>query len=418
MVCDHGQFIEVARALGRQVAKCYYWSPADRSLPMIQEAVIGDGFDEIERVKSVWDVASRCDFFVFPDIGMCGLQRELISQGEAVWGARESDSLESNRGKFLRALKKCGLEVPRNETVVGLTNLRLFLKDKEDMYVKISKWRGNFETFHWVDFEQTSAELDNMAVEFGPMKEQITFYVFWPIDTDLEDGVDTYCIDGVFPKRVLHGMECKDKSFIGTMCDFDELPDPVREVNEKFAAVLKDYRGFFSTEVRILPDKFYFIDPTCRAPSPPHQLQTELWGNYADILYSGALGKCIDPEETAKFGVQALLSYKRNSTEWVSFKIPESIERNVKCGFCCKVDGLLVFPPHPLETMAGYLVATGDTIHEAIKNLQESAKELPPGLSCEDKSIAELLKEVHSAEEKGMEFTDQKVPDPATVIND
>lgn len=419
-VVDNGQFVEIARALGRQVKKCYYWSPADRSLPLIQEAVIGSGFPEMERVSNIWKIKDKCDFFVFPDLGHSGLQKELIAQGFPVWGARDGDRLESDRGLFFDTLKELGMEVPPHEVIEGITNLRLFLKDKEDKWVKISKWRGNFETFHWVDWEQTEPELDDLAVEFGSEKEDVLFYVCDPIETDIEDGVDSYCIDGWFPDRVLHGMEHKDKSFIGTMCDWDDLPEQVKLVNNDIAEALKkfDYRGFFSTEVRILPDKFYFIDPTCRAASPPHQLMTEIFKNFADILYQGAQGDCINPIDTAEFGVQALLSYKRNEKEWVKFKIPESIERNVKCGFCYQKDGLLCFPPHPLETMAGYLVATGDSIKEAIGNLQDAAKELPPGLECADKTLAELLKEIAVAEKHGMEFTPQEIPEPVIVLED
>jgi hypothetical protein len=769
-VIDNGQFIEIGRALGRQVKKCYYWSPADRSLPLIQEAVIGSGFPEMERVSNIWKIKDKCDFFVFPDLGHSGLQKELIAQGFPVWGARDGDRLESDRGLFFDTLKELGMEVPPHEVIEGITSLRLFLKDKEDKWVKISKWRGNFETFHWVDWEQTEPALDDLAVEFGSEKEDVLFYVCDPIETDIEDGVDSYCIDGWFPDRVLHGMEHKDKSFIGTMCDWDDLPEQVKLVNNDFAEALKkfDYRGFFSTEVRILPDKFYFIDPTCfsddtevltdsgwklfsnlkrqdrvatrydsgkiqyqkptayinhqfegemvlitnnkktieclvtpnhnvlrtgrkgdetclqradsltdkgyiprtgwwsgarpeffelpaykhswlsgrwrkcfkekncpplmipmktmlkfmgyylsegsvgggdwlvsiaqfkhkdkmvddlqdfpiqprlgdsgfqlhsvqlaeyckqfgkcsekfipewigrlcpeyinifldaytlgdgsvrsgsrtiyttsrriadglqelffkagsvasiferetagtsmecrgkkyirnhnilivsetkrhdrfwfetgcrkeryikrvpykgavycvtvpnstlyvrrngkpfwsgncRAASPPHQLMTEIFKNFADILHQGARGDCINPIETAEFGVQALLSYKRNEKEWVKFKIPESIERNVKCGFCYQKDGLLCFPPHPLETMAGYLVATGDSIKEAIGNLQDAAKELPPGLECADKTLAELLKEIAVAEKHGMEFTPQEIPEPVIVLED
>ena len=415
---DHGQFIPIARKLGEQVAKCYYWSPSEKSLRLVQEGIVGDGFEDIERVENIWDIKDRVDAFVFPDIGFAGLQKELIRQGYPVWGARDGDSLESNRGKFLKALKEMGLEVPPHKIIKGLTNLRLFLKDEEDKYIKISDWRGNFETFHWTNWDEGEGELDNYAVEFGATKELITFYVFDPIDTDIEDGMDTYFIKDSFPKIVLHGMEEKDRSYVGCMTAWDDVPEQVREVSEQFAPALAeyDYRGFFATEVRILPDKYYFIDTTNRAPSPPHQLQTELWGNFADIIWQGANGICIDPEPTAKFGVQALLSCSRNSREWVSFKIPDKIKKNVKCGFCCEINGKLVFPPHQLETMCGYLVGTGDTIQEAITELQDAVKELPSGMKCEDKSIAELLKELQLAEDKGIEFTDQEIPEPATVI--
>lgn len=421
LVVDNGQFIPVARRLGEQVEKCYYWSPADRSLPVIQEAMMGDGFDEIERIESIWDVMEEVDFFVFPDIGHASLQKYLVSLGKPVWGARGGDVLETNRGLFLKTLKDVGLEVPDHSIIKGLTNLRLFLRDKEDKYIKISKWRGNFETFHWVDWGSTESELDNLAVEFGPAKEMITFYVFDPIETDIEDGCDTYCIDGRYPSLVLKGMECKDKSYLGTMMKYDEMPEQLIEVNQKFATAMRqyDYRGFFSTEVRILDDKFYFIDPTCRAPSPPHQLQAAMWDNYAEILWQGANGNCIDPEPNSKFGVQALLSVSRNEKEWAAVKIPDSIKDSVKCGFCCEIDGRLCFPPSPLESMAGYLTATGDTIEEAIASLQEKAKELPASMKCEDKSLAELLKQAQSAEDKGMTFTkEQDIPEPSIVLDD
>lgn len=419
LVVDHGQFIPVARKIGEQVSKCWYYSPHEKSLPLIQEGVIGDGFPEMEWVDDIWGVADQCDLFVFPDVGFSQLQKELIKRGHPVWGARDGDSLETNRGKFLRTLESLGMNVPVYETIRGLTNLRIFLKEKKDKFIKISKWRGNFETFHWTNWQECEGELDNYAVEFGPAKEQILFYVFDPIDTDIEDGIDCYCIDGNFPSVVLHGMEHKDKSFIGCMSNWKDLPEQVRSVNEQFSSALSDYRGFFSTEVRITKDdESYFIDPTCRAGSPPHQLMTELFGNFSDIIWHGANGICIDPEPTAKVGVQALLSCSRNDKEWSVFSIPESIQRNVKCGFCCVIDNRLVFPPHQLETMCGYLTATGETIEEAIGNLQEYAKELPAGMKCEDKSIAELLKEIKSAEEHGMEFTNDTIPEPAIVLED
>ena len=117
--------------------------------------------------------------------------------------------------------------------------------------------------------------------------------------------------------------------------------------------------------------------------------------------------------------MQALLSVSRNEKEWAAVKIPDSIKDSVKCGFCCEIDGRLCFPPSPLESMAGYLTATGDTIEDAIASLQEKAKELPASMKCEDKSLAELLKQAQSAEDKGMEFTkDQDIPEPSIVLDD
>lgn len=418
-VVDHGQFIPIAEALGRQVKKCYYTSPAERSMPLLQEGVIGDGFTTFERVESLWAVKKDAGLFIFPDLGFADEQKELISQGFPVWGARTSDSLEINRGKFLKTIKALGMEIPQYETKRGITALREFLRDKKDKYIKISKWRGNFETFHWSNWEENEGDLDFYAVEFGPFKEDILFYVFDSIDAIIEDGIDTYCIDGKFPSIVLRGTENKDKSFIGTVSQWDDIPDWLRSVNEEFAPALSDYRQFFSTEVRKTETARFFIDPTCRAPSPPHQLEIVLFDNLAEIFMAGALGECINPTPSAEFGVQALLRIQREKDGWGRAPIPNSIREHVKCSFCAERNGVLCFPnSSPLGDMAGWLTATGSTIEEAIGNLQSYAQELPDSLKCEDKSLAELLVTINKAEKVGIHFTDKPVPPPEIVMSE
>jgi hypothetical protein len=168
------------------------------------------------------------------------------------------------------------------------------LHDKEDRWIKISRFRGDFETLHWRSWDEDSNRLDAFAVKFGPFREQINFYVFEPIDTDIEDGCDTWCIDGAYPELVIHGMEAKDKAYIGTWQKYSDLPEPLRRVGDAFSPILAgfDYRSFFSTEVRITEDgEPYFIDPTCRAGSPPSQVMTEMIANYSEIIWGGANGK-------------------------------------------------------------------------------------------------------------------------------
>lgn len=415
---DNGIFIPVARRLARDFKHVYYWSPCDRAFPHLRERVIGDGFDDIERIESIWDVKNRCDLFVFPDVGYASLQQELISQGFPVWGAREASSLEVNRGKFLDVLKTTSLPVPKYQTIKGLTNLRLVLKDVEDRYIKVSKIRGDFETFHWRSWREDESELDGYAVKFGPMKDQIMFYVFEPIETEIEDGVDTYCIDGQWPETIIHGMEAKDKAYLGTFQKFSELPDEVRIVNEAFSPILKQYgyRSRFSTEVRITPEgESYFIDPTCRFGSPPSQCETEMVGNWGDIVWHGAHGELVEMEQVAKFGVQALIKVDRSS--WQVMQLPDEVEQWCKFAFCCCVDGCVCIPPDENGVPEiGWLVAIGDTIEEAMDSLREHSEQLPDGVSCEFHALADLLKEVQTAEELGMEFTDQEIPEPASVV--
>jgi hypothetical protein len=420
LVCDNGLFIHVARRLAREYKKVYYWSPADRAFPTCRERCIGDGYSDIERVESIWDVKAECDLFVFPDIGFSGLQKELVSQGYPVWGAREGDDLECNRGKFLKMLEGTDLPVPEYEAVEGLTKLREHLKDVEDRYIKVSCIRGDFETFHWRTFSEDETLLDNAAVKLGPLRELVTFYVFTPIDTEIEDGVDSYCIDGQWPKTVIHGVECKDKSYLGTFQKYEDLPDEMRAVNDAMGPILKKfgYRARFSTEVRITPDhEGYFIDPTCRHGSPPSQCEMEMVGNWGEIIWEGAHGKLVEMEPVAKFGIQACIKVERH--KWAVFNIPEDLDQWVKISFSCKVDGNICVPPdddREASVHVAWLVAIGDTIEEAVETLHEYKSKLPDGCHCEVQSIAELIEEINKAEEMGMEFTPQEIPEPDIAL--
>lgn len=418
-VIDHGLFLPVALKLAETFKQTYYWTPVERDFPTIKEGIIGDGFARLTRTESPWEVKDQCDLFVFPDIGFAAMQEELVSQGYPVWGGRRADSLEKNRGKFLREISRMGMPVPKYERILGLTNLRLHLADLEDKWIKISKWRGDVETFHWRSWAEDEATLDNYACVLGPAKELITFYVIDPVETDIEDGVDTFCIQGRLPRTCLHAMECKDKALIGTVVPFSALPENLRQISQAFAVVLKeyDYRQFFSTEVRVAEDECYFIDPTLRAGSPPSQLQTELFANLAEIVWAGANGECVDPVGTAEFGVQARLTTKEARTNWFAAEFAPELSQWVKCHNCCEIDGRTCFPPDRANGRElGWLVATGDSISSAIAQIKNLASKLPDNVCCDTGSLADLLVEVDEAESAGMEFTDKTVPQPQEVF--
>lgn len=423
-VLDHGRFTHVARTLGKTFKKVYYSTPEERDAPIARECCIGDGFPEIKRVKSLLTVKDECDFFLFPDVGFEAEQGDLISQGFPVFGCRGAGPLETNRGLFLKVLAETNLPAAPHVVIQGLTNLRLHLRAAEDKYIKISKFRGDWETMHWTNFEDGESTLDSFAVRWGDLKEFITFYVFDPIDTEIEDGVDSWCVNGQFPETVLHGMECKDKSYVGTLTTMADIPKEVRVVNELFGPILgKMTNGGamkFSTEVRITKDgQSFFIDPTCRFGSPPSQGECLLITNLAEIVYRGSMGELVEPEADSNFVVQARVHLEGDRTEWNSFKLDEELDEALMCGFCCGANGRMTLPPitdyHSTEV--GYLCAVGDRLKEAIENLRELKDRLPDGLTTEFVSLADLLKEITSAEDAGMEFTEQEVPEPAVVID-
>ena len=419
-VIDHSLFLHVARRLARDVKKCFYWTPWERSFPLIREGNIGGGFPEIERIDDFWPIKSEVDFWVFPDVGFSGLQSELKSQNCAVWGAGEGDDIEIFRGKFLKTLDEIGLQVPPHAVIQGMENLRVFLKNKTDKWIKISKWRGDWETMHWRDWSQDEQTLAFKANQIGSVAEDITYYVFDPIETQIEDGSDGYFCGGRFPDRIIHGLEAKDRAYLGTFCDFSSLPKPVLETNEAIALVLEkfNYNGFFSTEVRIkTPDDFYFTDPTCRAGSPPSQVMTEMLENYSEIIQAGAHGECIEPVEAAEFGMQLLVKIKRNPAQWGNAVISDELDQWFKPSPCMRTkSGVTTFPPDE-ENVAGWIVAIGDTIEETLEALKERVELLPDGLESDIAPMATLLEEVQTAESKNMEFSPHPIPDPAEVLS-
>jgi hypothetical protein len=421
LVIDTGIFVHVARRLAREFKAVYYWTPWESDFPKFRDAIIGDGYDDIIRVESVEEVKQLCDLFVFPDIGYSALQKELIAEGKAVWGCRDADELEARRGKFMQTLEQStDLPLPKFDRIQGMHELREYLSKNEDRYIKVSTYRGDFETFHFRSMAQDESVLDQLAVNLGPLKEEFVFYCFHPIDTDIEDGIDSYCIDGQWPETVIHGMECKDKAYIGCFQKMSDVPEEVRCVNEAISPVLAQYgyRSMFSTEVRITKEgESYFIDPTCRFPSPPSQVMCEMIGNMGEIVWHGANGIMVEPEQVAKFGAQAIFRVDRD--EWGVFPIPEEIDRWVKVSFSCRVNGNICVPPnHHGVSEIGWVCAIGNTIEEAISNLREHKDKMPDGVCVEFASLSDLLRELKDAQDAGMEMTEGEIPGPEIITDE
>ncbi len=416
-VVDFGMFPHVAKRVAKEFKKVYYTTPWDDSFPRINRMIIGDGYSEFEWIESVWD-AKDADLYIFPDIGMSGLQLELVRQNKAVWGSRNADSIESSRGKFLSALEECGLSVPPFQKIKGITNLRLFLKENPDKYIKVSCLRGDFETFHFRSMDEDKNQIDVWASILGPFQDENVFYVFDPVKTEIEGGCDSWCIDGQWPETFIQGFENKDKAYLMAFQEFDKMAPEIRVINEKFGPILAKfgYRGMFSTEVRITEDdESFFIDPTCRFASPVSQGQVEMIGNLGEIIWHGANGILVEPEQAAKFGAQAIFKVDRD--HWGVFKIPEEIEQFVKISFSCKSNGLICVPPDPQGVAEiGWCVGIGDTIEDAIEHLREVVDQMPAGVTVEFGSLTDLLKELKTAEEAGIELTPDEIPEPKIIL--
>lgn len=420
-VVDSGLFLPLAHCMATKCKRVLYWSPDTRAFPSVKQSVIGDGFSHIERVREFWEFHNEIDLWCFPDVGLSGLQKHLREDGHPVWGSGDGDILELNREKFMRVLSEVGLDVPEFEVVIGWTNLRHYLRDKEDCYIKISRYRGDMETTHWRSWSQDENWINWLAVNFGSVKEQIRFLVFKSIDTDLEIGADTYCVDGMFPDVMLNGFEAKDTTYFGSVTKREEMPEQIQEILEAFGPVLKQYgyRNQISFEDRVKGDNHFYIDATQRGGMPSSGTQQLIWENFPEIVWAGANGEMVQPEPKAMFSIEAMVTTKTGKDLWDELEIDDRLVPWLRLSSCCYIDGRYCFPPDEFhDGELGWLIALGNTPTEALDRAKELADLLPDGCDAKIEHLTDLIKEVETASESGIPFSEEKIPTVAEVVQD
>lgn len=426
-VVDHGMFMPVAEKLAETMAKVYYHTPWEKGFATINDCTLGDGVERLYRCDDFLTPRrfNEIDLFVFPNIMHGGLQEHLVASGKMVWGSRRADSLELDKAKFYRVLKEIGLAVPKYTTIKGLSALCIHLAEHDDLYIKISKYRETMDTWHHVDWAHSEGRLDQLACRLGPFKEEITFFVIDPIVTKIEGGIDTYCIDGKWPSHAVLGYERKNEAYLATVRPMAEMPPQFKMVNDAMGAVLGryQYRNFFSTEVRVAQDDTaYFIDPTCRTPSPAGEEQLELYGNFAEIVWLGAHGELVEPDIVAEFAGESLIHHTDDKCMWRSLTVPPEVRQWVKLYGCAEVNGTSWWPPGE-EDCVGCVVGIGKDLTAVIDHIKKTVGALNEGahgdapIKVDFSAFPALLQAIRDAQKEGIEFSDKPVPKPESVVS-
>lgn len=405
LVVDNGLFVGFALRIAPAFKELLYWSPWQSAFPKSNQLLPGDGFDEMTRVKHLFDAIEKADLIIFPDVYYGDLQEKLVRDGKLVWGSRRGEILELNRMRSKKILQEHGVQPSFAVPVRGLENLRSYLKEHENVFVKISANRGDFETFHSSRYELTEPKLDELEHKLGAKKQIAEFVVEDAIEPAEEWGIDAFCIDGQWPVRTFAGFESKDVAFVGRVIEWDEIPEYLRAPNEKLSPFFAkhSYRGFFSTELRITPERETFlIDPCCRLPSPPNEIQQMVFDNWPDIIASGAKGIMVEPNTVHKYGVCAMIHSSFADQNWQSVLFPESVRPFVKLRNHCKIDGVdYVVPQSVGLPEIGAVIGLGETLDEAMEHLEENAEQIE-GYYIEIKT--EGLKAMEETVEAGKEL--------------
>lgn len=382
-VCDNigGTYVNVAQELSKYFKKVFYHSVNQNPFPMISMSNIGTGYDTIERTNDFWANIDQYDIIIFPDIYFKDWGNRLRKMGKMVWGGCSSEDLETNRHLFKDELESQGMNVAPTKYIIGIKKLKNYLKSKEDKWIKISYYRGNMETFHHINMNQSLVWLENLTVTMGPLGEEIEFIVEDSIESIAEVGFDGWSINGKFTEEQIWGIETKDCSYIGTHVTRSSMPAPVNEVNNKFSSVLSKYNhiGFYSTEIRVGKDgKNYYTDPCMRAGSPPSATYLALISNWDEIIMAGCKGEIVEPKFKAKYGCELIIKSNYCYKNYLPITIPEEYRDNVKLKGSFRYNNQDYIVPFEqggiLEMDAfGSIVVVGDNVDDILNKAIEIA---------------------------------------------
>lgn len=419
LVYDSGLNVGLANALSRDFGEVLYFTNWSRAFPSMTEVVSGHGYEGVKRITDFWSHVNDVDLFVFPDCYNGDLQVYLDSIGKRVWGSRKGSNLELCRWNTKDLMKSVGLPLQPCQRVRGLKELRAVLKDKTNCFVKISSWRGDMESWHHINYELSEPRLDELAFRLGPVQHMAYFIIEDAIETEIEVGYDGI-FTGSWPNFAMQGYEKKDCGLLASIMPYDELPEEVREVNEKLEEFLKEskYRNFLSTEIRIGEDSLpYLIDVTNRAPIPSSSIQIANYKNLADVLWQGAAGESVPIEYRAKFGAEAMIYSDWAHKHWMTVKVTEEVQPYVNLFNSLNLGKEIEAVIPSFQDLAvigneiGSVIGLGDTLEEAIEECREHAKGIEGmGLDIQTNSFESLLPQIQEAQEKGMKFSDGPIP--------
>lgn len=434
LVYDHGNYVETAIRLTREFGRVLYFKPWKAAGPKTNDLIVGDGYDNVERVEHFFDVVNEVDLFVFPEIYDGDLQLDLERRGKRVWGSRKGEEFEYKRGLFIETLEQVGLPVSQFKKCIGVTELREYLSEHDNQWIKI-EMRGDRETWHHENIKISTPILDALAYFYGPVKELVPFWVFESVDSDIEAAYDGFLVTSPelrpqFPTTAFLGYEDKNQAHIVHAVDYDQLPEEVRMVNDKFAEPLAErwFRGAFGTEIKIVSELrdegVFFIDATCRQPSPPGEIILEQAENLGELMYYGAEGNLVEIEKSHDFGVSVNLYSDWAGSNHLPVQIPDAIRQWVKLSESYRHDGIdWVIPKIVNDPVTGRrenigcVVALGDSIEEAIETVTQRCEELTSfDTTYQISSLGECLRRIREGEKHGIKFSNSRIPSPSTVL--
>ena len=377
LVLDNGLYPDVARRLAKSGASVGYFSTWGNSFPRSQEQAPAIGIPHVERVNDpIQALAAHPGLVVVADLYLDDYEFLARQLEIPTVGANTGTQLETDRWRLKEVLSNAGLEVIQSVEIEGLENVRAYLQEHPDTYVKVSTFRGDMETRKAADW---LVEYHDLAARLGPFGSRMRFIVEDAIPDAIEVGLDGYYCGSTWLEPFVVGVETKDATYWGAVVDsIERLPREVRKIVNVIGGIFKQcgYRGFFSNEMRILPDgRTFFTDATCRVPSPPGGVMMGACRNFAEVIRGLGKGVAVAPDYAGRWLTEIVLKSDWVADRFLEVKVP-SLELYTFHNYCVLDDRVWVIPHDSQMSEFGSALGWGDDLESAIRAATDAAEEV------------------------------------------
>jgi hypothetical protein len=386
LVYDFGLFTELAASLLKTFKHVYYFVPWQDDFPSSKKQKIGMDFRGLDRIQDFWDYVDKADMIVSFDTYSGDLVTWLRSKGYRVWGAGQAEDMELQRWQMRVMQKNVGLPFQETARIKSLDDLITYFKGirrevrellgKEDnsavravferiqgkykgfspeywvgndKKVLINEWlvgaknkfvkanmRGDIESFYVPDYDNALSKFNHLAEQFGHRADsQEIEFVIEEKKEGVEPGFDGIQINGAYLSPTMYGYERKGAGYIGRICEYQDLPNPMKALNASLSVIFRKFlptMSFFSNEFMIDKNKKpYLIDPTVRNPAPVGSaIYSELIENLGEILWYGAAGVQISPVMRYQYAAGVNLDSEWAKDHELEIEVDPAIDRWVK----------------------------------------------------------------------------------------
>jgi phosphoribosylamine--glycine ligase len=350
-----------------------YWCEWRSNYVKAEDWLTGYGFDSLagsfQRVRSYLEKMDVDLVFVadsgYGDVG--DFYRDL---GVDVFGGCvESDRLELWRDWAAELMNAYGIKTPKYEKVTGYQELAAKVREKGEVYVKISAFRGNMETCHVENLKELHAALQRSNL--GPVLDHLTFLVSEPIE-GVEVGVDAWWNGRDFLRPYHLGNEVKGFNACFGKWVWESLWDGVLK---RFGRLLREraprFRGEISLEAILNEDGLHVLDITPRIARPAGSLMYySLDGLYSDVVRGVASGETPDYSVSEPYTAQ--IGVTTSETKNWNY-IGEPIDGMAVTARGTFLGDGLWLAPHENDGVVLYFLECGNSLEEAVNGAYEKA---------------------------------------------